>query len=538
MRDRARLPKLPASAAPRQAVAASEREGTSPARRGEPMWSAGPLARPMPLAAPGSAQAQRDGSPRMLLQRRQLLQAFGTSAPVQRVKTPGLPEELPEGLDLQAFFRNHLFTLKWQLATQRLRDSPEMQEVDRQLALAERGEPLIRGDLEALIASVELATPSAKATTPTREETLSPEEIVVLKGLLSEAAQLADHLSRDLSVLAEVFGNSAAAAAKNFGLIKVHLESWRADPQTRATIDRTSTGFGAFNVGVDDKSKLTLTPRFATDERASVLRTLIHEASHGKVGTKDLAYLSAPYFLKVTDSLALNNADHYAYAALRHGGSPALLPVAEAAVPTVEQAFQRATNVCVFRCQRVWPVMKYLIDKYEGLQRSVQPDTFDANEDAMGLGGRTGRLGDDPTSWRPFLKPQVRLLSPLAPALLPICKESSRMFEEVLGTLTQFLQRPHELVAVQGGETELRPIGGGGWPKVRFRVDVAQDVLALAEHIFVTSLTHFTFNEWQASRLFAWSEAMFANIMKDVEHREAGQVSPEMLALEKILLGR
>lgn len=232
-----------------------------------------------------------------------------------------------------------------------------------------------------------------------------------------------------------------------------------------------------------------------------------------------------------------SNADHYAYAAERHTSGAALAASAQAGVVNRTQAFQRASSLCFFKCQRVMPLMLWLVDHYAGQPRMLHDDTIGLNEDRMGLGGRTFNVVPDPASSSllpNFFRPKVRADSAVRADLLPICKERTQMLHDALEAISSYLSRPHQLVEVHN-QIEVQPVNRT-IRTLRYPVDVADDVNQLAKRIFMLTLQDYSFNALQAEQMFDWSDALFANIMQDKQHQDAYRVNAEMVKLHQILL--
>lgn len=351
--------------------------------------------------------------------------ARGVSRLLQRVKTPNLPPAIPPA-EQPAAYRNYLILLQTQL---KMTAVAVADEPAKTVALAEVGTmigqvrvgaaaSINRADLEALIGRVNALTPAAPSGGGSVLERLKPAEVIQFNGLIDGAKALIDAALGADAILDETFGPGGwlswtkprDTAKANLGLIKGHLDGWKTNQATKVEISRSDVGYGAYNQGKGAGATLTVGQDFLTAgdavERAA---TLVHEASHGALGTKDHGYMGAPYFFDLKDSLALDNADHYKYAMLRANGrinAPAAAS-GSASDPDIDR-FQRAKGLSYFTSNKIWTFLMWMLETYSG-KNFVRPEALQQHAASMGFPATVTGPGD----YRQLRKAHVQAMAEL-----------------------------------------------------------------------------------------------------------------------------
>jgi hypothetical protein len=300
-----------------------------------------------------------------------------------------------EEADRTVTYRNYLLTLKWELVTKGMRDSPLVRTIDALFAQ----DTITQDPVQALITAVRNAVPGQPRAAE-QPDVLRRDEIGAFDDAVEQALQLIDGALSSSTAIRDGFGPAAETdtkARKNFDNIKAQLLRWKNSRATRVRINRTPGAyFVAYALVGNDDSTLMLGAQFFQESPVKTAGTLIHEASHGCLGTTDVAYDDAPYFVLLRDQVALGNADNYRYAAeLGAGRQP--LAAAVQAPRTPLQEYEQALSLCAYKAAKVAPVVVYLYDKYRGEVRHVHKDTREEHERLMHSGRtRRGRPGGRP----------------------------------------------------------------------------------------------------------------------------------------------
>lgn len=475
----------------------------------------------------------QQNSEAMLLQRLDLpeIAQSNSSDVVQRVKTPKLPAtewnslsewfskgtdsgKLGQGIDDDQVYRNYLLVMKWQLATNASPTNPLVAEVNN---LLDQKTPLNRAEVEKLIGKVNNATPNATSSTPEKPERLNSQEEKDFDVKMNMACTKLDATVTHKDAVETTFQgketSSKQDAINGYTSIRSHLKQWQKDVKTHVQINRADkAGYSAFNLGSGANSKLMLSDDFFKEDDLSLAGTLIHEASHGILGTTDLAYMSAPYFSKLKDSLALKNADHYAHAVHVAEGKGSTVTVSGAKTEFL-QKFQQALSLCFYRCSKVWYILMLLNDRYGGTNRNVSKDTKKSHEQLMQLGGETddnykGKLAD-------------------------ICKERTVMFKEVMNLMKGYTNTPKTFTETPNS-IKMLPLDKQ-WPEIEIPAQSTDSIETLSKQIFVHTLKDFKFSDAQANDMYNWEEGLFADMIKDQDNKNKYNISKEDEELHNLL---
>jgi hypothetical protein len=434
---------------------------------------------------------------------------------VQTPDAPGFDVVWWKDADRTTTYRNYLLTLKWQLLCSYLSASPHVATIDRMLS-----QPTItQAELQALITTVRTLAPGQPAP-PQHIDPLSSAELPEFERRIDRAGVLVATAELSAAAIAAAFGTGAATpatAVANLGKIKLHLASWKKHQATRVSVNRSpNAGYAAFNLGQGDASKLTLAADFFTKHPDVSAATLIHEASHGIAETTDLAYTDTPYFLSLRDELALTNADNYLYGAeLASNLRPPIVPGA-AVAQTPVQNFKQALSLCSYKCAKVWMVLMYLRDRYQGVQRDLHDDTVSVHEAMMQLGAST----QQPSYYGNDLR-QIALQRTL---MLIEIMDYARRYGQTAKTFTE-----------ANGVVTATPVNDPSWQEIDFDVTGATTIDDVAQRIFLGLMLAVPFTAAQANQLRTWAEAMFANMMSDLAHQKMYHVSTTDLQLRQLL---
>jgi hypothetical protein len=421
-------------------------------------------------------------------------------------------------------YRNYLLTMKWQLRTNHHNVPELVVSIDQLLAQT----TLTYDEVQPLISQVNSLTPAREPRAPQNPRRLTEDELDEFQRRMERAEELVDGLLHSPTAIADAFGTGGAIDATvrgNVKKIKGHLTRWVSEQQSLVFVNRSkNAGYVALNLDHGDDSKLMLGAHFFTETGDSTAGTLIHEASHGCLKTTDLAYMGYPYFLQLRDQLALGNADNYTYAAeLAAGRQPMVHPGVHGQTTSIRM-FEQALGLCYYQCSKVWAVLMYLLDEYQGTPRHLHEDTRIEHEAMMELGGDTASIS---ILWRGDLK--------------KIAEQRTIMLIEIMDYVRDYVAAPKTFGEV-AGVISATPINNPNKPTnapkskvMEFNVTGANTVEAVVKRIFVKLMREAGFTEAQAKQLFRWHKALFANIRKDAEHRDKYNLSDNDLQLYNLL---
>lgn len=333
-----------------------------------------------------------------------------TGEVVQRV-TPKLSETIGWGYfenkgKLAPVFRNTLILLKGQL--RRIPGGEEevnvatkkdlIKEVNDFFSELEKEVELSTEKVDDLIDRVnkfdQLMTAGKNQVQPSSLRQLNVEEKEKFDTMIDVAVDLAKKTKDMDEVLQKAFSIADTSeerkitgnnAKENFALIIEHLEYWKNNKPEKVVINTANSGYNAYNQGLNNNSVLTINNTAFEDHKKSAY-TLIHEASHASVATRDLGYMGAPYFLTMPDKFRLNNADHYSYAA-QLADKNSELDKTEQINNAGEANFLKAKGLAYFKAERIWTYLMWMKDTYGG-KDYVPKDTLNKHAKWIGLESR------------------------------------------------------------------------------------------------------------------------------------------------------
>lgn len=457
----------------------------------------------------------------------------GKLSPIQRVKTPALPniawipekggtwdydEKLGTGnIETLKFYKNYLLTLKWQMVTNGQKGHKLMGYLDKMLGDIASTKP---EEIQTMIQEVNKLTPKAKDVPAEKKEPLDSKEEPVFMKIMDDTKEGIEFTRQHKDAIPQTFGDaSKQKAIDNYAEIASHLTGWQKDSKTRVSVNRAANaGYKAYNLGLDEKDKATLTlgATFFSGDPLDTQATLVHEASHGRLGTTDIAYRDASYFSKITGGMALKNADHYAHALVLAKTGNVGVQAGKTPSSDLVKVFQQGMSLCFYKLVKIWPILKWLTDKYQGQTRGIQPDTLETHESQMELGGKTSKLD----------------------VFKPIAAERTSMLREVTEYVRNYIQTPSTFHEHKDGTSiTVKPINTS-WPEVEFPTGPGTSAESLTKTIFVTLFEKdSTFSRAQSEALFNWSETLFNNAVQDDLHRKTYHISEEDMELYNILKG-
>jgi len=238
--------------------------------------------------------------------------------------------------------------------------------------------------------------PSAPSS-QNKDESLTKGEEAQLKIMLNAARDRIIQSLKQEEKLSLAFGKDSEATAKdNFQKIIYHLEFWKKQPQTRVRIKRSMGEYAALNHGFGGGSILWLGVNFFNKEDMEKnVGILIHEASHGSVGTKDHAYIGDPHFhvlQTIPSNLALDNADHYKYAVALAFGEAIGPEQSTEGVSNEEHMLGAARTLAFYKSRKIVEFAIWMHDHYmrmhdpatKGLG-TLEPETIFLHADLLSL---------------------------------------------------------------------------------------------------------------------------------------------------------
>jgi hypothetical protein len=226
--------------------------------------------------------------------------------------------------DTEAERRTTLIALDWQVILHAVDEGSLEQKRDVRDKIAElldSTQTPSHGDIKTLIAAARALGTVQDVVPPDKKKLTSTQLALVDVAIIAAKERVATTIgSEDALCKAFAGGHENAAivqsAIENYAMILKHIALWRSHRRIR--YDETATSFGASNQGLEEDSLLTLGST-AFSREFPLPDVLVHEASHGCLGTMDIAYGAAPFFFELTGNAALANATHYEYAiALAH----------------------------------------------------------------------------------------------------------------------------------------------------------------------------------------------------------------------------
>lgn len=326
---------------------------------------------------------------------------------VQRNPTPKLSATIGWGWfedkeKLAPVFRNTLILLKAQLKHFKPQDQDVLEkegligQVDSFFKLLEKNADIKPEHVDNLIDSVNIFTASAPKVEASTLRSLDNVEEGKFDTLIELAINRANTAKDATPALEATFTAKTDplekkaitdVASNNFGEIAAHLLDWKTHKKTRVQINTASTGYGGYNRGTGNDSSLVMNST-AFDDQTKSSNTLIHEASHGKVETRDLGYIGAPYFFAMPDHFRLKNADHYSFATqLAHGEVLNPLGAQPNAVNALDD-FIKAKDLAYYKADRTWTYLMWMVDTYGG-ETYVPPETLKKHAKWIGLENRS-----------------------------------------------------------------------------------------------------------------------------------------------------
>lgn len=361
---------------------------------------------------------------------------------VQRVPFPPLPAEFETLGDRQhAVFRQYLIALKDTLLNVKYQDE-EMRkrivtDVEQLIVKYEDPAKVITSEDQSLlrflidVVNKLKNAPSSRegkleSPTSTLPPSLTSKERIALNDMLQRAQKNIEVALNNVKALESAFGASQetiSRAKDNFQKIIKHLTFWSEEPEPRGLfslwsekpkprvqIHRSDVRFAALNHGDRGQSVLQLGKNFfAPQDFESNVGTLIHEASHGSVGTKDHAYREAPYFFmlkNVPPNLALENADHYEYAVALAMGQEKEPGESTEGGSIEEQKLKAACTLAFYKAQKTWEFAMWMHDYYSKTgPGQVEPETRKLHAGLLGL----QEHAENPV-WTPIFAAQAGVL--------------------------------------------------------------------------------------------------------------------------------
>jgi len=445
---------------------------------------------------------------------------------VSNVVTPPAPEfnsVFWSAADRGVTYRNYLLTLKWELISSGRSTSPLVATIDQ--LLIDEVQALTQARVQRLIDDVPQAEVRDVVPAPlvaaARKEPLTSGELQTFKDRIDLAKLLVDTLLASPEAIAHAFGTGPgtdAQARANLNKITAHLTHWLTQQGTMVSINRSANaGYVAFNLNRDAKSTLTLADGFFTGTALDRAGTLIHEASHGCAETVDLSPIESPYFRRLRDELALENADNYKYAVERAkelaDGKPLMEPATVQGAGTAIQRFEQALDLCFYKCDKVWHVLMYLFVSYQGETLAMPDDTRVAHEKLMELGG------DTTSRW-------------WGTELTKIAAQRTLMLIEIMEFVRYYLRDPKTLAEDMNVIT-VTPVKH---PTSIRQFDIGAGAVGdVAKLIFIQLMRGAPFTEAQAAQLFLWTDTLFADMRQDDTHRVAHHVTASDTRLYKVL---
>lgn len=371
------------------------------------------------------------------------ISACSPSIPViQRVETPDLPDlkDVKSG-DEPDLYRNYLITLQAQLKFTNIAttDKPKADQAQQEITtMMQDPSKVVRTDLEKLIQDVKALTPAAVSNQALNLGKLSKSQEISVDDTIKAAHTFIDKTVEAVDALTATFCStpppklswnpstwfdppSLKSAKQNFGVIKNHLTGWKGNKNTRVLIAQNKDpGFTAYNAGQGSSSALVLSQEFLAEDPLKCSATIAHEASHGSLGTKDHGYMGAPYFFKLKDELALDNADHYAYALLLANDPSYKSSTASGGTTAASKEineFQQAKALSYFKANQTWLFLMWTKDTYDDPNKNyVTPEALIEHAKLMGL-----KVSSNPTKawdeYRPIRVANVQLLIELYQAI-------------------------------------------------------------------------------------------------------------------------
>jgi hypothetical protein len=463
--------------------------------------------------------------------------------PVQRVTTP-VPRTF-EGMgasirglfvtedvaDRGKYFRAHLETLQWQLLQGNLRGSASWTEMERLLGLDDRTLAAQENAVVTLVRDAPPAAPSPYAAPDVA--TLDGTQKQSLDDVVRTARrEVSDAAGNDVA-LESVFGAAQKAdAAAKFRAIAHLLDDWsrsvgKPGPDDRVRINRSTSHYSADCEGRGDPAtaKLMLgSEAFATPVPALV-GTLVHEGSHGALGTSDLAYIGSAVFAKLTGTaLSTSNADHFKLA-LDVAAGRAAAPQADGggrgAVMSVEESLQQGAQLCAYKCHKVKRLMDWTIPLYQEGRNRHDPALLDAHERRMDLGGPArGAFKDNRYA---------------KTSLSEIAVARSESFALALRLVGNFVSADRRTV-VDGNVVTCTPKTADWQGKsIRFDLGAARSPVEVARILFVTTLADFGIGPDESRRLFDWSDAVFDALLRSANRADVYHQTADEMALYDLL---
>ena len=302
--------------------------------------------------------------------------ANASTSPIQRVKTP-VPRTFTGKLawlgsmvgsvfggkedvaDRGKYFRAHLETLQWQLLQNEAQATASWTEMQRLLALTNTQLETEEDAVVALVKDVPsrpslYETPHIVPLDGPQQQSLD----AVVKNALVEVQQAKDHKTAPESVFGVAQKGDAATRFETIGTL---IDNWnksvgKPGNEDRVRFNKSTAHYSADREGRNDDARLMLGPTAFSVPREALIGTLVHEGSHGALGTADLAYIGSAVFDKLTGTvLSLRNADHFKLALdVAAARSPAPTPrvAVHGAVVSIEDSLQQGAQLCAVQVRQ------------------------------------------------------------------------------------------------------------------------------------------------------------------------------------------
>ncbi len=389
---------------------------------------------------------------------------------IQRVKTPTLYDTIGFGFwenkeKLKPVFKQTLILLRSQLKLSTPADLTEknacLAEVDRLVNEINNDHEIEQSVMKAIIERVNNLAPGT-ASQPTQAEALKLDEEDKFDTLADTAAERIDAATNDKPALEATFTGknlqnekdlSTNKAKTNYSAIKDHILKWKNEKAAKVRINRANANYGAYNTGTGDASKLMLSNKTFTDPAKDVAGTVIHEASHGSIQTKDHAYMNAPYFLRLPDEHRLDNADHYKYApqVAKKESDPAAIGLQGGGDPPLIKDFKQAKDLAFYKANKIWTYLMWMKDTYGG-KKYLDQNTLDKHSEWLGLQDRPSKA---------------------------IHKENVQLLIDMYSYLKSYIAMEMEVLpGVENGAVKMKPGNGGREIEIKALVGKSVDQMS------------------------------------------------------------